>query len=257
MAEKKVKCICSENCPHDNGPPYALYRKVDGRETFMGIASLDETMMNLRKLDDPNGELDGPGHIMEAEEFVTEGIHYDSASGAPSLKLKAELKQVTLMNFQDCPQDFSDKAEEKFDIKYPHGTSVPGNRWKVPQVRAYDTVKVMAFCMNGLLTERFWVTVSSVTVSGMVTGHCNNNLNTRPIKEGDLLAFPVTHVLGVIHGPYWKEEFKDGFDYCAGCFQEAKTDDLKSCSACHAVRYCSRSCQKKHWKKHKKTCTKK
>ena len=42
--------------------------------------------------------------------------------------------------------------------------------------------------------------------------------------------------------------------YCANC--GLKGDDLKRCADCGQVRYCSRECQKKHWKIHKMDCKK-
>ena len=43
---------------------------------------------------------------------------------------------------------------------------------------------------------------------------------------------------------------------CAGCGAVRKVDALpyKNCSACRAVCYCTRECQKKHWKAHKREC---
>ena len=41
---------------------------------------------------------------------------------------------------------------------------------------------------------------------------------------------------------------------CTGCNQEVDGDTLKSCSACMKAKYCSRKCQKKHWKIHKLVC---
>lgn len=44
---------------------------------------------------------------------------------------------------------------------------------------------------------------------------------------------------------------------CAGCNSEEKAPGaFKSCAKCREVFYCDRSCQKKHFKKHKKTCCK-
>ncbi|OJT13569.1 hypothetical protein TRAPUB_9885 [Trametes pubescens] len=39
---------------------------------------------------------------------------------------------------------------------------------------------------------------------------------------------------------------------CAECSKPS--DDLQKCARCKAVSYCSKGCQKAHWKKHKPTC---
>ena len=41
---------------------------------------------------------------------------------------------------------------------------------------------------------------------------------------------------------------------CTGCKTEVDGDTLKSCSACMKAKYCSKKCQKKHWKIHKLVC---
>lgn len=44
---------------------------------------------------------------------------------------------------------------------------------------------------------------------------------------------------------------------CAGCgTTESAIGDYKSCSRCEKVFYCTKSCQKDHWKAHKKVCNK-
>jgi len=40
---------------------------------------------------------------------------------------------------------------------------------------------------------------------------------------------------------------------CSAC--ENKSDTLKMCRACKCVWYCDKKCQNKHWKEHKKECT--
>ena len=39
---------------------------------------------------------------------------------------------------------------------------------------------------------------------------------------------------------------------CAFC--HSKTENLKRCSGCKRVFYCSKTCQKNHWKEHKPEC---
>ena len=41
---------------------------------------------------------------------------------------------------------------------------------------------------------------------------------------------------------------------CMGCRNRVPKEQLKKCSACKTVRYCSKECQKKAWKIHKRTC---
>lgn len=41
---------------------------------------------------------------------------------------------------------------------------------------------------------------------------------------------------------------------CSNC--ESSSHDLKKCAGCHLVSYCSRECQKEHWKGHKAECGK-
>ena len=44
---------------------------------------------------------------------------------------------------------------------------------------------------------------------------------------------------------------------CANCGKaEAGEINLKTCTACKMVKYCSRDCQRSHWPKHKKACKK-
>ncbi|CAN0558845.1 unnamed protein product, partial [Ectocarpus sp. 12 AP-2014] len=40
----------------------------------------------------------------------------------------------------------------------------------------------------------------------------------------------------------------------AGCSNCGKDGSLRPCSRCHQVRYCSRDCQRQHWKDHKRDC---
>jgi hypothetical protein len=42
---------------------------------------------------------------------------------------------------------------------------------------------------------------------------------------------------------------------CAQCGFNLTSTSGKKCSRCNTAYYCSRECQKKHWKMHKKECT--
>ena len=41
---------------------------------------------------------------------------------------------------------------------------------------------------------------------------------------------------------------------CAACGKAG--DNLKTCTSCKQVKYCNVSCQRAHWRKHKKECRK-
>ena len=43
--------------------------------------------------------------------------------------------------------------------------------------------------------------------------------------------------------------------YCAECGkEEGGVSSLKACTSCKLVKYCDATCQRNHWKKHKKQC---
>lgn len=44
---------------------------------------------------------------------------------------------------------------------------------------------------------------------------------------------------------------------CQGCHANAETTELKTCSVCQNVKYCSAACQKDDWSSHKADCTRK
>ena len=48
------------------------------------------------------------------------------------------------------------------------------------------------------------------------------------------------------------DDFRIGV--CLGCYEYVEGTNLKQCSKCKEANYCSRTCQTKHWKVHKKTC---
>jgi hypothetical protein len=197
-----------DDCTAMNLFPKALWCNYRGKETFTGMVMVNQDMAT-RKLDDPNGELDGPSHLMPVAEFISEMCHYD---GLPRSKLLDELKSVNLIDFADAESRSNINIHEEFDIKYPHGLPGRGAHGIIQQVRSSDNVKVVA---HGLIhgqpfRERFWVHVDSVTATlpdgtNIVTGTaaCDGHLHGVDLKEGDMLSFPVTCILGVKHGENW------------------------------------------------------
>jgi hypothetical protein len=45
-------------------------------------------------------------------------------------------------------------------------------------------------------------------------------------------------------------------ELCANCFlpEEAGQNNLLCCARCRRIKYCSKECQRAHWKAHKKSC---
>lgn len=41
--------------------------------------------------------------------------------------------------------------------------------------------------------------------------------------------------------------------FCIGCEKVVKETRLKKCSSCQMAQYCSKECQKLHWKRNRKT----
>ncbi|CAG2118505.1 unnamed protein product [Medioppia subpectinata] len=67
---------------------------------------------------------------------------------------------------------------------------------------------------------------------------------SKPLSPGDVITqdMPFIHVLDV--------EFKG--KYCDNCLKQS--DQLKRCSKCLYMYYCSKECQKNDWKYHKNEC---
>jgi len=42
--------------------------------------------------------------------------------------------------------------------------------------------------------------------------------------------------------------------FCSSYAESCETENLLRCSRCHTVRYCNKTCQRKHWKEHRKYC---
>jgi len=122
--------------------------------------------------------------------------------------LPPKMEGLNLQDFSIKPRGYIDQEDDHFTIKYPHGIPPPAYRRLIgptPQIRNGDRVKVVSVgTVRGIpYRERFWVQVLSVTATGMVTGYCLNKLNSGIAREDELIAFPVTCVLGVTHEDRW------------------------------------------------------
>jgi hypothetical protein len=88
----------SDECIGIKRFPKALWCNYRGKDTFTGIVLVNEDW-DTRKLDDPNGELDGPSHVMGGDEYLSEMCHYDGKEGRPSKKIRDKVKSVNLIDF--------------------------------------------------------------------------------------------------------------------------------------------------------------
>lgn len=174
-----------------------------------GILLLNEerTFFKLNRPTDSDPS-DG-GHEMEELEVISECCHYTMLSRSNPLlaDFKRLLKKrISLISFDhddgDDDDDDFDSRETSIDVRFP-GRYVANPRPLL--VRSKDSVRVVAWGQCGYLpfVERFWIRVLSVTSTGIVTGVCVNDLALVNLKRGDFLAFPISSIFGVIHGPSW------------------------------------------------------
>lgn len=215
---------------------HTMYRIKDGYQWSMGIA-IYETEYQV-KLDDPADEPSSlHGHFMTDNEFFTECFHYDGGLNNPRNVPPIRTSNFLLMDYEEKPDNLRDhpvfcdedlQGEENLrvldtvDQLFPHGLPQPTYRvhiGKVPQIRFGDRVLVTEV-QSPVMQQLVWIKVWSLTPFDMLTGHVINKPvavcsgddepnhidssdNIKLLKPGELIAFPVTHVLGVIHGDHW------------------------------------------------------
>lgn len=127
----KYRCTCEG--------PFALYRKRADVSVFTGIVTRDK--QSFLKLDDPKGQLDGQGHVMEHVEFAATMSCFDDSS-LPSAKHVVGLVRMSALT-DDKLMGFDPTARgEECDVAFPwkmfqQGTSVRhGDRVKGQARRA-------------------------------------------------------------------------------------------------------------------------
>lgn len=202
---KPSPLTCVDHCECATGPK-ALYREYNGEEEyFTGIVVHDD--MTCIKLHFPGqGDVNGAGHEMGDLEFETDFCHYPNSTFKPTIKkLDSHLLNFSVGTGQLDKILATDGNNAEYDVEYPF--FIPRNGWTTPQIRAGDSVKIVA--MGGIhgipfIMERFWCDVASVTNTGIVSGICQANLNgLHHIKNGDLISFRVTSVMGMKKGKHW------------------------------------------------------
>jgi len=94
-----------------------------------------------------------------------------------------------------------------------------------PDVMARDILEVKTIFFDTLVALQFWKIIDDVGDDGF----CFVNEEIQRNHKERCMNVPL-------------------------CPAVPETVDLKRCGRCHLVSYCSRKCQKMHWKKHKTTC---
>ena len=145
---------------------------------------------------------------MTDHEFFTECFHYGNFSQQEAIPT-IHTQGFSLVDFSHKPPPSDDHHasddddDDVFDTLYPHGVPPPRYRrhiGNVPQIRNGDRVKVVLLPNQ----QGVWVKVWSYTAFDIVTGHIIDSVEHQTaIARGDLIAFPVTKVLGVKHGTNW------------------------------------------------------
>ena len=88
-------CCSEPNCNCEDGP-MPVYFSLNGQAQFTGMVRygkhdvLDDSSVvgtgggiKIVRLDDADGPLDGPGHVMDDDEIMCEYVHYDGGSCGP------------------------------------------------------------------------------------------------------------------------------------------------------------------------------
>ena len=200
---------CSEPQCNCEAGPMAVYRELGGRPYFMGISRynkldiLDDSSVvgssggiQIVKLDDPDGALDGPGHVMHSDELMSECMHYDGGRCAPpggeppegwaspeftSMRSKdtSVLRDSDAGRFVDdvFPFDVLDdgslrarvRADDDVKVLYEKALPLPRMRELTGQPPQPGDVDDDGAPVVGTCSERQWLNVVSVTRHGIVT----------------------------------------------------------------------------------------
>ena len=187
-----------------------MWRDMDGESVFTGIVvhkSGDGQV--FKKLDDPRGELDGPGHDMEESELLSQLALYDNSiieRVQSSVDVCGYAGKQDDLHVDDLP--FFDWYMERLGQTgfgpidfFPH---------EVTRLRADDLIVLKA---NGTgvdpggqvvpAVERFWAHVVSVTPCGKITAVPRANLMWSSVGMDKPILVPIEAVIAVQHGMYW------------------------------------------------------
>ncbi|CAJ1950682.1 unnamed protein product [Cylindrotheca closterium] len=173
-------------------------------KTCTGILLLKDRMQFF-KLNYPTDlTTDGGGHVMSELEIISECSHYQLKGQSPFPDLQdfqQGLKKTKLRSFSQISGTVGD-SYTSFDVQFPQA-----HVDEPLLTRARDMVRLVSEGGEHLglpVQEHFWAKVLSVSSTGQVTAICANDLTTTSLNQGDCITFPMTCVLGVVHGPHWE-----------------------------------------------------
>ena len=164
------------------------------------------------KLDDPFGDLDGPGHTMTSVEFLSEMALYDGSKNI-RFQQRVNCKLCPCKHMSTSEVCFFDEyySNPDFDPVVHYPFEKVGQRI-IAHVRADDSV---VLTVRGSTTdpntskktktaERFWAHVLSVTPDGRVTAVPKSTLHWAPVSPDNPIVFPIEAVLARVDGRYWR-----------------------------------------------------
>ena len=197
-------CDCDCDCTL-----FGLWRHMDGEHVFTGIVTNKHGSSGVfKKLDDPRDELDGPGHMMEESEILSQFSLYDNSS------INRAQKTIDVCSFAGKELDFGDI---NFFDKYMEKLGSPGYEaieffpHDVTRVRADDRILLKA---NGSgvdptgvsvpAVERFFAHVVSITPCGKITAVPCARLLWAAVTPKTPILVPLEAVMAVKRGGYWE-----------------------------------------------------
>jgi len=118
-------------------------------------------------------------------------------------------------------------------------------------------------CPNNPLGAPMLSAAAKTIVARASRGVSFGAATTIPVARIAEARGPLPQMLQAVFAPSQPERKKKGLEFdarkvCDGpeCREVEDVKKFGFCSACKTVRYCSKDCQKKDWKKHKLTCKK-
>ena len=192
----------------------AMYRSMNGNSVFTGFVNLNNgkpTEERVFKLDDPTGALDGPGHIADPTEFLSQMALYDD--GPTQHQVEIACRAFPDKHNNMTPQEWAhldSYMEHLGEPNYPVIHFFPDDS---SSIRADDRI-LMTALGEGVdrqgkkcpAHERFWADVLSITPCGKITAISMNTLKWSAVAKHDPILVRVENVIASSHGEHWESE---------------------------------------------------